>query len=73
MQDNISLDQIMGNDHYDFMQFYKNTEDTLDENDLPIHEFNHNCEYYEPDQFCKIRKNSEVAMPSTLFHINARS
>jgi hypothetical protein len=71
MINNINLDQIRGEDTYNFKTIYEADDLEHEDTDSPYQHFLSDCDYYEPAQ-CK-SKFAELQNSTSYFHLNCRS
>ena len=71
MADNISLDQVMDDERYNFVSLYESTnpdnDEVIDSHFGGIHS---NCNYYDTDPFSNMTKNANKAC--SYLHLNYR-
>ena len=73
MPDVVSLDDIRTGNSYDLISLCQNADDDLADKDCPFQYGQHNCDYYEPDEFrSMIETNSLYDNVTSFFHLNCR-
>jgi len=71
MADNISLDQVMDDERYNFISLYESTNPENEKGiDSPFDDIPASCNYYDPEQFSGMTKNTNNAC--NYFHLKCR-
>ena len=71
MADNISLDQVMDDERYNFVSLYESTNPEIEKGiDSPFDGISSSCNYYDPDKFSDMTKNAHNAY--SYFRLNCR-
>ena len=69
----MTLDDIRTGSTYDLISLCQDSEDALTDNDSPFQYGQHNCDYYEPEEFrSMIDTNSLHDNTASYFHLNCR-